>query len=169
MGEPDLKQLSPEVRAGLAHHRAGRLLEAAQEYQRALCEDGPDADALLLLGMLARIKGNHEASVRLTVEAVRLRPLSASFHLSLGQAHLANGNGKAAISACRRALALDPGLAAAWCCLGEAEAAHGESEQAQQSLKTAATLDGKSARPDRLLGHLLARLGKLDEAAAAYR
>ncbi len=36
-------------------------------------------------------------------------------------------------------------------------------------LKTAATLDGKSARPDRLLGHLLARLGKLDEAAAAYR
>jgi tetratricopeptide (TPR) repeat protein len=172
MGEPDLQgteRLSPRVRAGLAHHRAGRLLEAAQEYQRALRENGADADALLLLGLLARLTGRRQGAIRLTALAVELRPQSAGFHLSLAQAYLADGNGVAAAVSCRQAVELNPRLAAAWCCLGEAEAARRAYEAAQRAWNTAAGLDGKSARAERSLGHLLARLGRFDEAIVAYR
>ncbi|HSY02845.1 MAG TPA: tetratricopeptide repeat protein [Acidobacteriaceae bacterium] len=172
MGKPDpngTERLSTGVLAGLTHHRAGRLVEAAQAYQQALRESGTDADALLLLGLLARLTGRRQAAIRLTALAVELRPLSAGFHLSLGQAYLADGNGVAAAESCRRAVELNPRLAAAWCCLGDAEAARGAYEAAQNAWKTAADLDSRSARPERSLGHLLARLGRMDEAVSAYR
>ena len=172
MGKPDpngTERLSTGVLAGLTHHRAGRLVEAAQAYQQALRESGTDADALLLLGLLARLTGRRQAAIRLMALAVELRPLSAGFQLSLGQAYLADGNGVAAAESCRRAVELNPRLAAAWCCLGDTEAARGAYEAAQNAWKTAAGLDSRSARPERSLGHLLARLGRFDEALAAYR
>jgi tetratricopeptide (TPR) repeat protein len=172
MGKPDpngTERLSTGVLAGLTHHRAGRLVEAAQAYQQALRESGTDADALLLLGLLARLTGRRQAAIRLMALAVELRPLSAGFHLSLGQAYLADGNGVAAAESCRKALELNPRLAAGWCCLGEAEAARGAYEAAQWAWKAAAGLDSRSTRPERSLGNLLARLGRFDEAVVAYR
>jgi tetratricopeptide (TPR) repeat protein len=172
MGKPDpngTERLSTGVLAGLTHHRAGRLVEAAQAYQQALRESGTDADALLLLGLLARLTGRRQAAIRLTALAVELRPKSAGLHLSLAQAYLADGNGVAAAESCRKALELNPRLAAGWCCLGETEAARGAYEAAQWAWKAAAGLDSRSTRPERSVGHLLARLGRFDEAAAAYR
>jgi len=172
MGKPDpngTERLSTGVLAGLTHHRAGRLVEAAQAYQQALRESGTDADALLLLGLLARLTGRRQAAIRLTALAVELRPKSAGFHLSLAQAYLADGNGVAAAESCRKALELNPRLAAGWCCLGEAEAVRGAYEAAQWAWKAAAGLDSRSTRPERSVGNLLARLGRFDEAAAAYR
>jgi tetratricopeptide (TPR) repeat protein len=126
-------QLGRGVREGLAHYAAGRLLEAARAWQRALDDDSRDGDALTLLGMVARRAGQHAAAIRLTELAVRLRPESAGFQMALAQAHLAAKEPDAAEACCRKALELDPQSVAAWCGLGDVEAARGNEEKARQA------------------------------------
>jgi tetratricopeptide (TPR) repeat protein len=162
-------RLSRAVREGLVLHRAGKLPEAAQSYQQAHRENPRDADALLLLGILARQTGRNDAAVELIAEAVKLRPRHAGFHAALAQAQIARGDAVAAEIECHRALELDPQLAAAWCCLGEVVAALGNDEQAQAAWHTAARLDTRSARAELLLGHWLCRRKEFDAAAEAYR
>jgi tetratricopeptide (TPR) repeat protein len=159
--------LSRAVREGLAHHRAGKLLEAARDYQQAIAADAHDAEALLLLGILARQSAHTEAAVGLITEAAKLRPKIAGFHAALAEAHAARGDAMAAEFWSRRALELDPNLAAAWCCLGDLAAARGD--DAHAAWAEAARLDTRSARADRSLGHWLCRRGKFHEAAEAYR
>jgi tetratricopeptide (TPR) repeat protein len=162
-------QLSHAAREGLAHHRAGRLLEAAQCYQQAHREDPRDADALFLLGVLARQTGRNAAAAGLLAEAAKLRPDNAGFHAAVAQAHCARGDVTTAELWCRRALDLDPKLAAAWCCLADLAEARGDDVQVRAALATAAQLETRSARAERALGHWLCRRGEFDEAAEAYR
>lgn len=157
------------VREGLVHQGAGRLLQAAQCYQRALQENARDADALLLLGVLARQTGRPDTAVRLTALALELRPGAAGFHLALAQAFLAARDYGQAEACCRRALELQPGFGAAWCCLGDVEAARGRSGEARAAWQRAAGLELRSGRAERALGHLLCREGRYGEAAAMYR
>jgi tetratricopeptide (TPR) repeat protein len=162
-------QWSLALREGLALHRAGRLQEAAKSYQQAHREDSRDADALLLLGILARQTGRNEAAVGLIAAAVELRPDNAGFHAALAQAQAAHGNRAAAELSCRRALELDPNLALAWRCLGSLAAERDDAEQARSAWQTAARLDTRSAWAERSLGHWLCRQQHFGEAAEVYR
>lgn len=162
-------QPSLAVRQGLAQHRAGKLLEAAQSYQRAHRENPCDADALFLLGLLAEQAGRHNAAIGLITEALKLRPEAAAFHAALAQAQAAGGDLVQAEAACRKALDLDPNLGSAWCCLGEIAASRGDDRQARLALAAASRLSPRSARPERSLGYLLCRQEKFDEAAEALR
>jgi tetratricopeptide (TPR) repeat protein len=162
-------RLSPAVREALAYHRAGKLLEAAKGYQQAHREDPHDADALLLLGILARQTGRNDAAAGLMTEAAKLRPHSAGLHAAAAQAHAARGDPAAAELWSRRALELDPNLSAAWCCMGDLAAARGDDERARAAWAKAAQLDARSARAERSLGRWLCRRGDFDEAAEAYR
>jgi len=161
--------LSAAVREGFAHHCAGRLLRAASAYQQAHRENSKDADALFLLGILARQTGRNDAAAGLLREAVKLRPGRAGMRAALAQAHLALGDVVSAEMECRSALEIDPRLAAAWCCRGDLAAARGEDEEARSAWKTAAQLETRSARAERSLGHWLCRRGRFDEAVEAYR
>jgi tetratricopeptide (TPR) repeat protein len=165
---PD-SRLSQAVREGLAQHRAGRLLEAAKSYQQAHRENPRDADALFLLGALARQTGRNDAAIGLIAEAVKLRPGNSGFHAALAQAQVMRGDAAGAEFECRRALELNPKLAAARCSLGDLAAARGDEKQAQAAWQTAARLDTRSARAERSLGFWLCRQGKFDEATEAYR
>ena len=157
------------VRQGLAHHRAGRLLEASGCYQRAQQETGESAESLALLGILARQTGQHEAAINLTAEAVRLRPGQAGFQVCMAEAWLASGKTEAAEFWCRRALNTAPELTSAWCCLGDVEAARLHDAAARNAWETASRFDGVSGRAERSLGHQLCREGKFHEAIAVYR
>ncbi len=161
--------LSPAVREAVAHHAERRLPEAARCCQRALAENPADAEALLLLGLLARQMGQHGAAVALSAEAVRLRPQNPGFHLLLAQANLSAGNADHARASCRRALELSPSLSSAWCLMGDLAWAQGDLPGAQQAWETVARLDGSSARAERLLGHLLCRQGEFEQAIEVYR
>jgi tetratricopeptide (TPR) repeat protein len=162
-------RLSPAVRAGLTHHRAGRLPEAAKCYQQAHRENPRDADALFLLGILAQQSGRNDEAAGLMTVAAKLRPHKAGFHAAVALVHFAEGNAVAAELWCRRALALDPELSAAWCCLGDIAAARDDEARACRAWTTAARLETRSARAERSLGHWLCRRKKFDEAVKAYR
>jgi tetratricopeptide (TPR) repeat protein len=166
---PTAGSLASAVRNGLRHHAAGRLLEASRFYQQALEQDSADADALVLLGLLARQTGKPEAAIRLTALAVRLRPGNAGFQLSLAQAHWAAGDSETAESCCRRLLERQPKFASAWCCLGELENARGQPEKARLAWEKAANLSSRSSRAEKSLGHLFSRQGNFEEAIKMYR
>lgn len=166
---PPRPRLSTCVRQGLEHHRAGRLLEAAQCYQRAHGENPADADALALLGVLARQSGRVEDAIRLTILALEHRPRHAGFRLSLAQAYLLARDTDAAEDCCWQVLEKHPDAAAAWCCLGEAEAARGNETNARLDWEHAIVCGGNSTRAEKSLGHLLARRGEIDAAVRIYR
>lgn len=166
---PPGHRLSPSVGQGLEHHRAGRLLEAAQCYQQAQRENPGDGDALALLGIVARQSGRFEDAIRLTVLALELRPEHAGLRLSLAQAYLLARNTDAAEACCWRVLEKHPEAAAAWCCLGEVEAARGNETNARLHWEHAIACRGHSTRAERALGHLLARRGEIDAAVRIYR
>lgn len=166
---PPPASLSAAVRQGWLHHRAGRLSEAAACYRQAHLQNPRDADALALLGILARRAGRPDAAVQLTALAIRLCPRHPGFRLGLAHALLAAGRHESAARCCRSLLALYPAWAAAWCCFGDIQAARANDAQAQPAWKRAIACGGSSPRAERALGHLLCRQGNFLEAARLYR
>jgi Flp pilus assembly protein TadD len=59
------------LRMAAEHHRAGRRAEARSLYGEVLALDARNADALFLLGVLAREDGRYEQAQRLLAEAGR--------------------------------------------------------------------------------------------------
>ena len=160
--------LAPDLRRGLAHHAAGRLLMAAQSYQHAYRQDPASAESLLLLGIVARQSGQTEAAIRLTTLAAERRPERVRFRLQVALAYLAAGDKEAARVWCQNVLKLDPADNAAWCCLGDIEAACGHDDKARAAWEAAIACGSSSARAEVALGNLLCRQQKFEQALAMF-
>ncbi|MGD0365173.1 MAG: tetratricopeptide repeat protein [Bryobacteraceae bacterium] len=63
-----------ELREAAAHHRAGRLAEAAAGYRAVLARDPRQPDALYLLGVVAHQPGQDAQAARLFRETVAVKP-----------------------------------------------------------------------------------------------
>jgi tetratricopeptide (TPR) repeat protein len=96
------------VRAGFAHHQAGRLRRAEALYRKALHEDPDDANALHLLGVLAYQCGAGGLALRLIERALPALPDVPDVHLNYGNALRELGRVAEAVASYRRALALEP-------------------------------------------------------------
>jgi tetratricopeptide (TPR) repeat protein len=96
------------VRAGFAHHQAGRLRRAETLYRRALQKDPDDANALHLLGVLAYQGGEFGTARRLIERALPNLPELPDVHLNYGNALREAGKIAEAVASYRRALALGP-------------------------------------------------------------
>ena len=95
------------LQAGLAHHRAGRLAQAAACYGRLLEENPRNADALHLSGVLARQEGRLEASERLIGKAIQLSPGVSTYHYNLGRTYALEGRRGDAKQSYRQAIRLN--------------------------------------------------------------
>jgi tetratricopeptide (TPR) repeat protein len=107
-----------EIAEGLRHHGAGRFADAAQCYRQALSTNSANADALLLMGILARQAKRFPQAVALTLAAVRLRPEAAHFRLNLGHAYGCAKEVKLAEQSYRTAVRLDSTFSDAHVSLG---------------------------------------------------
>src|ERR1700716_2801489 len=98
--------------AAMAHHRAGRLIEAERLY-RSVCDSDPNnARAFHLLGVAAhQLKRPDAAS--LVGRAVLLDPDFAEAHNDRGVILAANGSFPDAICCFEQAVALNPGYSEA--------------------------------------------------------
>jgi tetratricopeptide (TPR) repeat protein len=96
------------VRAGFAHHRAGRLGRAETLYRRALEKDPDDANALHLLGVIAYQCGKIGPAIRLIERALRDLSKLPDAHLNYGNALCDFGRLAEAVESYRRAIALQP-------------------------------------------------------------
>lgn len=142
--------------------------EALEQLTTALRLEPDDVNMLVSRGAIhGRLKQYAEAETDLR-RALRLDPDHVQAHLALGLALWRKGVPKEAADALRRAIQLEPLNPSAHYYLGEALNQAGDLPGARAALDQAVTLlpEGRSFR---LLGRVLDRMGKYDEAQAMYR
>ncbi|WP_084536795.1 tetratricopeptide repeat protein [Azospirillum halopraeferens] len=137
------RDVSARLAEAVAHHRAGRLQDAARAYDAVLALQPRHADALHLLGVLAIQAGQPATAVELIGRAIAQAGDIADYHDNLGSALAAAGRPADAVAAHRRALALRPDSAPARFNLGNALHAAGRPDRAAAAFRGALAL-----RPD---------------------
>jgi predicted TPR repeat methyltransferase len=95
-------------------HQQGRLDEAQALYRRVLEAAPRQFDALHLLGVIERQRGQPGRAVELIEDALRVDPQQARAHCNLGAALQDLGQADAALDSYETALRLDPRYALAW-------------------------------------------------------
>lgn len=148
-------------------HRAGRIDVAADAYRRVLARERNHVDALHLLGVVERDRGDLGQAQRLLERVVTLRPGFAAALGNLGMVRAEQGALDEAIALYERAIALDGSLVEARLNLANALAERGDDARAERVLG-----DLLAARPlaagHRLLGSLRWRAGAREEALAQF-
>jgi Tfp pilus assembly protein PilF len=105
------------LQSALAHHRAGRLIDA-EAFCRKILQAEPDhPDALLLSGAIAYQLGQNETAVELMGRSAKIKP-SVVAHYKLGVALSTLGRLAEAEESCRSAISLKSDYFDAHCHLG---------------------------------------------------
>jgi protein O-GlcNAc transferase len=156
------------LEAAIAHHRAGRLLDA-ERLCRLACDIAPNnARAFHLAGVLAHQLRRNDAAA-LLARAVTLKPDFAEAHNDRGVILAAGGNFSEALSCFERAVASNPAYAEARSNLGRTLRALGRFGEAATQFE-----DVLKAAPNSPLAHLnlasaLELTGRMDDAERSYR
>jgi protein O-GlcNAc transferase len=156
----------------VAHHRSGRLAEAAALYRQILQSNPNDAEALQMLGLAAHQGGNTAEALELVGRAIAVNPHAAAYRCHLGILLGTQKRWDQAIASFREAIRLDPRLGEAHQNLGNALRLAGKPDEAIAAYRRAIELrpehaDSVSARL--ILINLLLDARKLGAAVAAYR
>lgn len=151
--------LAAHVQAGIDHHRAGRLEDAAREYALVLHADPSNVAVLRLMGILHMHRGDHEQAVMVLEAAGALEPGAPEIFNDLGLALRGKGDHHAALDAFNDALRLDPHFAMAHFNKGVTLETMGARPQAVDaySMALAADKDLHAARVNRASLHFAAR------------
>jgi tetratricopeptide (TPR) repeat protein len=161
--------LQQQLQSALSHHQAGRLAEAEKVYRQILAQQPDHAEALHLLGVLARQSGHSDAAVKLIRQAIRLKPDHAAAHGNLGNALKDLGQLDEAVVCYRQAIRLMPDHADAHCNLGNALKDLGQLDEAIASYRHAIRLKPDFAEAQSNLGSALTGMGRFGEAVVACR
>jgi len=149
--------------------QGGEAEAALAEYTLALADATDPVGFLVRRGdLLARSGRTAEAELDLR-EAIRQRAGYGPAHLHLGVTLLRKGRAGEAAQALGDALRCAPDDAEATYYLGEAQQAQGDLPAALRTLERAAALAPGDPRSYKLMGRLLDRLGKSDEAMAMHK
>ncbi|HEY0178265.1 MAG TPA: tetratricopeptide repeat protein [Dokdonella sp.] len=134
-------------------HRQGRLDEAEQGYRALLATEPDNVDALFMLGVVRRQRGDAGEAERCFRRAHELAPREGDIALHLASARYQNGKHEEARQGYERALALDPNLTGAHIGLGQIAMNAGDAGAAEHHFRVALRT-GED-------GHALAGLGTL--------
>lgn len=156
------------IEIGRQHQQAGRLAEAEQIYRQILALQPNHANALRMLGLLARQANRHDAAADLLRRAIAVNPSDVESYNDLAIALSAQGRLEEATAALAQAVRLRPGAAQIHFNLGTLLANRGCDDEAIAAFRQALRL--MPAYPSALnnLGNSLRTKGRIDEAIAAY-
>jgi len=157
------------VDAGLSHHRAGRLPQAAALYRQALEGAPDDPDATHLLGVVAFQQGDAAGGAALVGKAIGLGPEKAEYHHDLGDILRAQGRGDEAAASYRRAIAIAPAFRESHVNLAVLLQQQGHLADAVGAYERALELAPDAADLHYNLGNALRDLGSTDAAIDHYR
>ncbi len=144
------------LQTGLAHHRAGRLDEAATIYDQVL-EAAPRLfDAVHLAGTVAYQRHDYKHAVALLSRAHSIDPRSAPCAMRLGMAFFSHGDPAKAEGYLRISLAREPAAAETWNGLGLVLRALGRPLDAIEAFRRALSLQPGLAESHDQLGALIA-------------
>jgi tetratricopeptide (TPR) repeat protein len=148
---------------------AGRHRQAEAIYRQVLKAQPDNADALHLLGVLARQSGQPAAAIELIQRAISLNGRNPSYHANLGTALEVSERRDDAIAAYRRALDIKADYPEAHFKLGAALEAAGQHGEAAPSFRRAIECKPDYAEAHHMLGTVLAALGRTEDAIAAQQ
>lgn len=148
---------------------AGRYLEAAQAYQRALRSNPKNGHALMGLGDSYLNMGRAEQAIDTFKQLVRIRPRDSEAHFSLGDAYTYLGRYGESLDPFKRAIALRSNYAEAYFGLGDAYRYLEIYEQAEANLLQAIKLKPDFADALYSLGLLYLSMGNTDGALEQHR
>ncbi|ADJ64723.1 tetratricopeptide repeat protein [Herbaspirillum seropedicae] len=133
--------IEEQFAAAFAHHAAGRLEEAEEDYRVTLAMEEHHAPTQHYLGMLLHQRGRHEEGVTLMRQAALAAPADADWCNDIGNVLFACSRFDEAAQAYQQALALRPDDAQLWTNLGATRRAQGQHQAAiaacEQALATA--------------------------------
>lgn len=154
--------------AAVAHHRAGRLDQAAALYDSILASSPGHAEALHSSALIALRRGDTETAIKRLQRAVAAGPPRAVAFNDLGAALRIAGRLPEAAAVLEKAVAIDPGYPEAWNNLGIVRRAVGDFAAARAALERAAELKPGFAPTFNALGVVLKALNESEAALAAF-
>ncbi len=160
--------LADALRAGNRAFEARDYAEAARHYTRVVSVDGTCALAWYSLGNARWRRGDRAGAIEAYRRAVGEDPERARAWQNLSTAHLSGHDWSDAAEAASRAVSIDPSRSKAWNNLAVARFAKGDLMGTETALRRAVETDPKFAVAWANFGRLLAELGRLDAARAAY-
>lgn len=165
----NMPTIAEALALALEHHQAGRLPAAEQIYRQVLEVQPNNADALHLLGVLARQVGQPAVAVEYIGRAIGANGHQSAFHSNLGTAYKDLGRLEEAIACYRRALELKPDFAQAYNNLGLALALQGKGHDAANAWRRAIELDPGFLEARANLARCFAEQGQLQAAEETWR
>ncbi len=160
----------PELlQTAAALHRGGQLEQARQLYEQILRHEPRNANALNLLGLLARQQGQFNRAVEYARQAVAIDGSQAAFVANLGESYRALNQLAEATECYRKAVRIQPDAAEPRYYLGTLLADTSQLEEAVASFQQAIRLQPQFAEAYLQLGKALYGQGKLSEAAACLQ
>jgi protein O-GlcNAc transferase len=157
------------LQQGMAHHREGRLAEAAECYRRVAPSHPEYENARYMLGVVAHQEGRLDEAITAYRRALEIQPEFVDGYSNLGNALQELGRFEEALVPYRAALAIDPSNAGIWYTAGCAERARQRYVAAIECFRRVLALAPAWHEAQHNLAHMLFNLGQVDEALALFR
>ena len=154
---------------GEAALTANHQSEAEEEFQKALKANPRSIEVLTELADLKRSQSKFEEAITYYTKAEQLRPLSYETAYGLGVCYTYVQKYPQAIEWLQKAVTLAPDSAAGRFALGKALFQNGQFAAAIPALKASLAVDPRMKQGYVLLGRAYSKLGRPEEAKAAFR
>ena len=158
-----------QLNTAVALHRAGELGQAAGVYSHILALMPDQPDALHLMGVIQRQRGDYPGAEKLINQAIQCDSGVPIYHVSLGDVFQAAGELKTAVQCYQEALRLKPDLVEALCNLGNAWREQGDFQQAIDCYQKGLAVNPASADLYNNLGLAHYQENKSDSALACFK
>ena len=157
------------LQSAMAHHQAGNLVQAETLYKQVLQAAPNQPDALHLLGLIAKQKGDHKTAIQLMRKALSFNPNYVEAYVNLGATLQEQNNLTESAECYRKALALRPNYAEVHSNLGVVLKAQDNMPEAAESFVRAIALKPDFAEAFANLDSLLKEMTEPAEALVYYR
>lgn len=157
------------IKNAVRYHQAGQFQQAELLYNQILQEDPDHADALHLLGVIARQRGEYDLAVKLIAKAIAKNSSILMYHNNLGNAFKDLGRLDAAVECYEEALCLRPDYASAHLNLGSVLRACGQLDAAIYRYQEALRLKPDFPEAYNNLGNAFKDQGRLVEAMECFK
>jgi len=161
--------LAEAFRIALTHQQAGRLLLAADVYQRIIQADPQHFEALVNLGNVLQVLGRLSEAATCYQRALQVQPDCVEAHNNLGCCLHSQHQLDAAMACFERALALRPDYPDSLNNVGNVLRDQGRRIEAMAWYQRAVEKNPQFAYAHNNLGDVLRELRRYDEAVASYR
>jgi tetratricopeptide (TPR) repeat protein len=152
---------------GLMYQTLKKFTDAIRAYKKAVEIRPLDTEANMNLAIVYSQNGDPMSGLKYAQAAVSGGQDNAAAHANLGAVYAQLGYSDLAIDEYKRAIELDPKLSGVYLNLANEYLKQGKWDQGRSVLSTAAALANSAAVSERL-GYCFYKLGRLDDAQAAY-